>query len=87
MNQEAIVSAAFGVKENNFTPNKHLHVQSFIPLTSLLSCHLAGNTGDVTVKARPASLTLAAVCGSPLPAVSSVLTGRRVAPTHQVLQC
>lgn len=43
--------------------------------SSLFGCYLAGDTRDVTVKSRPASLALAAVGGSPLPASSPVLTG------------
>lgn len=43
--------------------------------SSLFGCHLTGNTWNITVKARPASLTLAAVGGAPLPASSPVFTG------------
>lgn len=43
--------------------------------TSLFGCHLTGDTWDVTIKSSPASLTLAAISGSPLPATSPVLTG------------
>ena len=64
----------------------HVYNLFIIHLTSLFGCHLAGNTGDVTVKARPAGLTLAAVGGDLLPAGSSVLTGGQVAPAHQVLK-
>lgn len=53
--------------------------------SSLFGCHLTGNTWDVTVESCPASLTLTAVGGSPLPASSTVLTRRRVTPTDQVL--
>lgn len=55
-------------------------------LTSLLSRHFTGDARDVTVKPRPAGLTLAAVGRPRLPARSPVLTGRRVAPADQVLQ-
>lgn len=53
--------------------------------SSLFGCHFTGDTWDVTVKSRPAGLTLTGVGGSPLPASSPILTGRGVTPTNQVL--
>lgn len=50
--------------------------------SSLFGCHLTGNTWDVTIKARPPSLTPTAVCGICLPASSPVFTRRRVTPTN-----
>lgn len=53
--------------------------------SSLFGCHLTGNTRDVTIKARPSSLTPTAVRGARLPASAPVFTRRRVTPTNQVL--
>lgn len=47
--------------------------------------HLTGYTGDVTIEARPSSMTLAGVGGPLLPTGASVLTGGGVTPAHQVL--
>lgn len=51
----------------------------------MLSSHLTGDTGDIAVKPCPSAVALAAVQVVGLPAFASVLAGRGVAPTHQVL--
>lgn len=51
----------------------------------LFGCDLTGHTGNVTVETGPPSLTLAGVRGPLLPACSSVFTGGRITPAHQIL--
>lgn len=53
--------------------------------TLLFSCHLTGNTWDVTVEASPSSLTLAGVGGTLLPTRTSIFAGSRVTPAHKIL--
>lgn len=49
------------------------------------SCHLTRHIWYVTVQASPATLAEAAVCGTSLHALASVLAGRATTQVHQGL--